>query len=68
MIWAYDLSRDVAYSLNLSHFQCNLIFTKSTNSAHLFNATLLRSIGLKPTKSASLLLPLNITSFNLVIS
>ncbi len=36
MTWARDLLRDAAYSLHPSHFQCNLILTKSTNSAHLF--------------------------------
>ena len=39
MTWACDLSRDMAHSFHLSQFQCNLIFTKSTNSAYLASTT-----------------------------
>ncbi len=35
MTWTRDLLRDAAYSLYSSH-QCDLILTRSTNSAHLF--------------------------------
>lgn len=31
MTWAYALLSDTAYSLQLSHFQYNLDFIKSTN-------------------------------------
>ena len=68
MTWARDLSHDAAYSLHPSNFQYDLILTKSTNSAHLFNATTLRPTGLEPTRSASSLPPLNVTSFDLVTS
>ncbi len=35
MTWTHDLLCDTAYSLHPSH-QCDLILTKSTNSAYLF--------------------------------
>ena len=33
------MSCDIAYSFHPSHFQYDLSYTKSTNSAHLINAT-----------------------------
>ncbi len=74
MTWARDLSHDAAYSLHYP--RCDLILTKPTNSAHLFKryypqtyeARVLRPTGLKPTRTASSLPPLNITSFDLATS
>ena len=43
MTWARDLSHDAAYP---SHFQYDLILTKSTNLAHFINITTFSSISL----------------------
>lgn len=40
MSWICDQSRDTIYSLYLSHFQYEFIFTKSTNLTQLINATI----------------------------
>ncbi len=73
MTWAHDLLHDATYSL---YPRYELILTKPMKLAHLFKcyhpqtykARVLRPTGLEPTRTASLLPPLNVTFFNLVTS
>lgn len=39
MLWVYNQSYNITYSFHLSYFLSYPIFRKSTNSAHLINAT-----------------------------
>lgn len=40
IMWVCNLLYSIVYNLYLSYFQCNLIFTKFTNSAYFVNITL----------------------------